>query len=233
MTASGDSINNPHDRFTRRVLGDIDNVRALIEWRMPDRVLAVLRLDTIRPASQSFVDELLRVGLSDLVFEIGLAGGNEAYVVFLFEHKSSPDRMTPFQVLRYIVQINEQRVRLGEPLCCVIPLVLYHGPESWNTSRTMRELVGAPSELEDYVPEFGLPLADLSVCSDEELRQESLFLAYMSLLKYIMRDELPERLPEILGVFRRMLPPATAFESLVTILRYLVGQRHFALLAII
>lgn len=36
MTASGDSINNPHDRFTRRVLGDIDNVRALIEWRIPD-----------------------------------------------------------------------------------------------------------------------------------------------------------------------------------------------------
>ncbi len=223
MATDDDSVHNPHDRFTRRILSDLENVRELVAWRMPAEVLAVLNLDSIRPINQSFVNKLLREGMSDLVFEIELAHGSQAYVVFLFEHKSAPDATTPFQVLRYMVHINEQRLRTGEPLCCVIPLVLYHGRERWNTARTTRELIDAPDALKAYIPTFVLPLLDLSVCSDQELRQESLFLAYMSLLKYIQRDELPERLPEILGLIRRLLPPATALESLETVLRYLVS----------
>jgi len=216
-----DSINNPHDRFVRRFLGDTDQVRDFVRWQLPPDVLADLNLSSIRPSSESFVDNTLREGLSDLVFDVKLSSGADAYVVLLFEHKSTAERRTVFQVLRYIVGINDQRERNKQPLCCVIPLVLYHGRGRWNVARTMRELIDSPESLRCYIPDFTLPLLDLSQCSDEELRGESVFLAYMSLLKYIKRDELPDRLPEILGLFRKLLPPATALESFETILRYL------------
>ncbi|QDV66580.1 putative transposase [Rosistilla carotiformis] len=220
---SDDAVNNPHDRFVRRFLGEIDQVRQLVLWRLPPEVVAELDLDTIAPAKQSFVDQTLRESLSDLVFEVALAGGGEALVVLLFEHKSSPDAMTSFQVLRYIFGVLDQRQRDSLPLRCVIPIVLYHGVRPWNVARSLPELIDAPASLQPYVPSFTMPLIDLSCCTDEELRTESLFFAYMSLLKYIGRDELPERLPELLRLFRRLLPPATGLASLETILRYLVS----------
>ena len=89
--------------------------------------------------------------------------------------------------------------------------------------RTLRELIDVPEPLRSYITKFAMPLIDLSQCSDEGLRGESLFFAYMLLLKFIQQDELPERLSGILGLFRRLLPPATGLESLETILRYLVS----------
>ncbi|WP_417732163.1 Rpn family recombination-promoting nuclease/putative transposase [Rosistilla oblonga] len=216
-----ESIHNPHDRFVRRLLGELDRVRDLVRWQLPAEVLAELDLESIRPAKESFVDIALREGLSDLVFDVKLSRGDDAFVVLLFEHKSTADPQTIFQVLRYIVGINDQRLRSGQPLCCVIPLVFYHGRSPWNVARTMQELVESPEPLRGFVPSFAMPLLDLSQCSDEELRGESVFLAYMALLKYIKRDELPERLPEILELFRKLLPPATALQSFETILRYI------------
>ena len=45
-------------------------------------------------------------------------------VYILFEHKSYADRLTSFQLLRYLVRIWERMLRQGEPLAPVIPLVL-------------------------------------------------------------------------------------------------------------
>lgn len=131
--------------------------------------------------------------------------------------------MTPFQVLRYIVEICQERHRNGEPLCCVIPIVLYHGTRPWRVARSIEELVDVPDSLKSYIPQFSLPLIDLSECSDDELRGKSIFLATMMLLKYIKRDELAAHLPGILKLHYQLLPPATALESLEVVLRYLVN----------
>lgn len=218
-----DAVNNPHDRFVRRFLGEAEQARQLIQWQLPPEVVAKLDLDTITPSKQSFIDQTLRESLSDLVFEIRLADDGEALVVLLFEHKSTPDAMTSFQVLRYIVGVLDQRQRDGKPLCCVIPLILYHGAKPWNVARTLPDLVDPPELLRSYVPAFTMPLVDLSCCTDKELRTESLFFANMTLLKYIQRDELAERLPNLLRLFRKLLPPATGLSSLEAIIRYLVS----------
>lgn len=208
------SLNNPHDRFVRRFLTDLAQARELIQWRLPSDVLVELNLDTIQPAKQSFISQTLRESLSDLVFDVQLNHGGSALDVFLFEHKSTPDEMTAFQVLRYIVEICDEQRRNSQPLSCVIPFVLYHGPRPWRVARSVPELVDVPHSLKKYVPQFQMQLIDLSECTDEELRGESIFLATMTLLKYIQRDELPERLPGILNLLQKLLPPATALQTL-------------------
>lgn len=217
-------IKNPHDRFIRHFLAQIDQVRELVQWQLPADVLQELDLTSITPMKGTFVSRLLREHLSDLVFNVRLTQDDgEALVVLLFEHKSSPDEMTAFQVLRYIVEISHERQRNGHPLCCVIPIVLYHGPQPWNVARTVPELVRVPESLKPFVPQFSLSLIDLSQSSEDDLRQESLFLATMTLLKYILTDELPLRLPDVLRLYRQLLPPATALESLETVLRYIAS----------
>ncbi|MCA9162221.1 MAG: Rpn family recombination-promoting nuclease/putative transposase [Planctomycetales bacterium] len=216
-----DYLGNPHDRFTRHMLANLDNVRELVRRALPGEVVEQLDLASLRPAKQSFVDQTLRSSHTDLVFETQLANGAEAFVVLLLEHKSSPDELTAFQVLRYIVRLGEERLRNKQPLCPVLPIVLYHGPRPWNAARSVRELVGGPAAFLEFVPDFTLPLVDLSQWSDDELREESLFMAYMSLLKYIHDDSLPARLVEFFRLLRRLLPPASGMECLEAVLRYL------------
>ncbi len=219
-----ESINNPHDRFVRRLLSDTDHVRELVSWQLPEAVVEVLDVDSIKPVKESYIDSTLREGVSDLVFEIKLVGGHDAYVVMVFEHKSTPDELTVFQVLRYMVQLNDQRLRQGEPLACVIPMVLYHGRRPWNAATRMNELLDVPDSLRCYVPDFTMAMLDLSRIPDEELRRESLFMAYMSLLKYIQRDELPEQLPAILEMIHKLLQPSTALQNMETVIRYLASS---------
>ncbi len=218
-----DSIANPHDRFIRHFLGEVEQVRELIAWQLPAEVIDELDLTSIEPTKQTFVNRLLREQLSDLVFQIRLSSGQQGLVVLLFEHKSNPDEMTPFQVLRYIVEICFERVRNGQPLCCVIPIVLYHGERPWTVARTVDQLVDVPDALKRYVPQFTLPLIDLSQRSDDELRGESLFLVTMQLLKYIKREDFPSQLPQILSLYRKLLSPASALEGLEAVLRYIIS----------
>jgi hypothetical protein len=62
---------------------------------------------------------------------VSLHDGQIAYVYFLFEHKSYPDRLVALQLLRYLARFWEQQVSAGQfPLPPIMPLVVYHG-ERW------------------------------------------------------------------------------------------------------
>lgn len=54
--------------------------------------------------------------------------------------------------------------------------------------------------LAGHLPGYRYLLADLSAYSDEELSGGFLLQAVLLVMKYIFRDELPERLPSILGL---------------------------------
>jgi len=155
-----DPINNPHDRFVRFMLGRPETAISYLKRHLPPDCVSQLELAGLRPVSQSFVDQTLRESFSDLVFEVPLVAGGSAMVVILFEHKSYPDPMTAFQVLRYQVRVLERRARDGLPLCCVIPLVLYHGEQRWNVARTLTDLIAVPGPLRRFIPQFELPLLD-------------------------------------------------------------------------
>ncbi|MCA9222172.1 MAG: Rpn family recombination-promoting nuclease/putative transposase, partial [Planctomycetales bacterium] len=55
-----DYLGNPHDRFTRHMLANLDNVRELVRRALPGEVVEQLDLASLRPAKQSFVDQTLR-----------------------------------------------------------------------------------------------------------------------------------------------------------------------------
>lgn len=191
--------------------------------RLSPEIVRQLDLRELRALPQSFIDETLREGLSDLVFEVPLVQGGNALAVILFEHKSHPDRLTAFQILRYIVRILEQRLRDGLPLCCVIPLVLYHGEQPWTVARSMHELIQVPEPLREFVPSFTLSLLDLSQLPDKELRGNTISFVLLSVLRYSCHETIAERLEEVFRIVSSGLHRDTALQMIEAIMRYVVN----------
>lgn len=95
-----DDISNPHDRFVKLTFGQIPTARNFFAQHLPAEVVQELDLESLELSKDSFIDVQLKGSYSDLVFTARLTSNADLVVYVLFEHKSRPDRMTPFQLLR-------------------------------------------------------------------------------------------------------------------------------------
>ena len=221
LAMSDDKIPNPHDRFFKSSFSDLALAKDFLRNFLPSGVIACLDLESLEITQDSFVDEQLRSSQSDLLYQVSMESGDTGWVYLLFEHKSYQDPLVPFQLLRYMVRIWERQVREQLPLAPIIPMILYHGQSAWTSPRSMRDVVRAPDELIGYVPTFASHLFDLSQYSDDELRGNADLKASLLLLKYILSDELPQRLPGLLQLFADLHRQRSGLERLKTVLVYL------------
>ena len=74
------------------------------------------------------------------------------------------------------------------------------------------------------IPDCVYYLIDLSGYRDEELQGAVMLQTALLTLKYIFRDDLRERLPEILGLLRDLEQSSSGLDYVITLLRYLAQQ---------
>jgi predicted transposase/invertase (TIGR01784 family) len=192
----------PHNNLFHYALSHAQAARDLIQTHLPADLVQVLDLDSLELQKDSFVDDKLRDSYSDLLYSVKLADQEgkpaEGQVYLLFEHKSQSDLMTCFQLLRYIVRIWEQRLRNGQSLCPVFPLVVYHGQEAWSAPVSLEEFIGGPSRLFEYGVRLAYPVLDIGRIPDESLATEPFLQSVLGLLKYSRRRDFEERLEFLL-----------------------------------
>jgi len=197
----------PHNNLFRFSLSQIPTVRSLIETQFPSRVVEELMLDTLALEKDSFIDPQLRESYSDLLFSVMLRNprfqNERALVYILFEHKSHSDRLTAFQMLKYIVRIWEQGLRNNLPLCPILPFVVYHGDDPWNAPKRIEDLIPAPEAFGEFSVRFGFPLLDLSQTDDDRLIGEPFLQCVLRLLKY---GRSPKLLMELKNIFQLLTP---------------------------
>lgn len=208
------AFTDPHDRFFRFSFSELEVPRSLLAEHLPAEVARCVDLSSLRLVDGSFVDDELRRSQSDLLFECDLrqeakghGEGTEpqsVLVYLLLEHKSYPDPYTAFQLLKYVVRILERRRREGLPLCCVVPMVVYHGDQPWNAARSLSELINVPEAFRVYVPSFSFELFELGKIPDARLGGEAFSRATLLLLKYAQRSDLLSALRMILESLRPM-----------------------------
>ena len=178
----------PHNNFFHYALSHAHAARDLIQTHLPLNLVQLLDLHSLELQKDSFIDEDLRQSFSDLLYSVQLAGANdppiEGQVYLLFEHKSQSDPMTCFQLLRYIVRIWEQRLRKGQSLCPVFPLVIYHGQEAWSAPVRLEELIGGPDVLFEHGVRMAYPVVDIGQIPDELLATDPFLQSVLGLLKY-------------------------------------------------
>src|SRR5688572_15714670 len=69
---------HPHDGLFKHVVGRPDQAAALFRCELPVNVVEAIDWSTLAPAPTNVVDELLRQGHRDLLFQARLHGGTRA-----------------------------------------------------------------------------------------------------------------------------------------------------------
>ncbi|RLT42519.1 MAG: Rpn family recombination-promoting nuclease/putative transposase [Chloroflexi bacterium] len=216
-------ISNPHDRYFREIFSDPVVAQDLLRNYLPAAVVESLDLTTLVLQKESFIDEDLRQHFTDLLYTVQQKNGAPAHVYILFEHKSYPDRLTSFQLLRYLVRIWERMLRQGEPLTPIIPLVFYHGVTEWNAPRSFADLLPAAEGLAAYAPHFHYELLDLSAIPEQQIKGEVLLRAVLLAFRSVLRPHVGVRLLDIVRLLSELTPERSALQYIETLLRYLVA----------
>jgi predicted transposase/invertase (TIGR01784 family) len=177
------------DRLFRRLFGDADAAADLARNALPQELLRRIDLDSAELIEGSFVDEQLRGHQTDLLVRFRSSGGREIYVYVLVEHKSSPDRWAPLQMLRYVVRVYQElldkatgRSRLPE----VVPLLLYHGSRRWRYALSLESHIEGKREY-GHIPRFTPILYDLRNVRRERVSGAVHTAVGLLCLKYIQR----------------------------------------------
>ncbi|MGE0085958.1 MAG: Rpn family recombination-promoting nuclease/putative transposase [Desulfococcaceae bacterium] len=229
---------HPHDRFFKELFSRPEVSRDFLINYLPGEITEILDLSSLELTKDTFIDKELREHFSDMLCKMKLKSGGAVYVYALLEHKSRPERLTSFQVLRYMVKIWERDIRIYRQkrkqmkkkgvtlpvfhLSPIIPAVIYHGAEKWNISPDFRELFQTHPAMDGFIPDFSHLLFDISHYDDDEIKGMVMLRVGLLMMKYIFRDDLAENLPGILSLLRDLAGKRTGLEYLETVAIYLV-----------
>ncbi len=217
---------NPHDRFFKETFGHPQVAADFLRSYLPQQVTAVLDLDTLELEKETFIDQELRQHSSDLICRAKTVDGMPVYAYLIFEHKSYPDPLALFQLLRYLVRKLERLIARGEGIRPVICVLLYHGEEGWRWGDRLSGLYVGPDELRPFWPELQVQVFDFSAYSETEIRGALLLRATLLLMQSVFRPDLLERLPAILELIRELTEEHKTLEYVEIAVRYLFATSN-------
>lgn len=167
-------IENPHDKFFKETFEDLTVARDFLNHYLPTELMHQVDVQSLEPQKDSFINEKLEEGFSDLLFKANKQG-EERYYYFLFEHKSYPSKDIILQLLKYMTEIwiAKTKKENNYELPIIIPLVIYHGKSRWNEPICLSEMIQGdtkiPKQLRKFIPDFEYLLFDFSYMTDEEI----------------------------------------------------------------
>lgn len=189
--------------------------------------MTLTALDTLEICKDTFVEKDLKEFYFDLLYKVELAG-DAGYIYILFEHKSFRDKLTPLQLLEYMLKIwrlGLQQNRSGR-LPIIIPLVLYHGPSGRKqVDHRFASLLSGPTEaLAAYIPDFSYVLYDLTQFSDEQIKGTVMARVAMLLFKHIFDPQVRDKLPAVLSLLVDLSEKQTVPQYFETVFRYIINN---------
>lgn len=165
----------PHDALFKATFSVPGRAAELLRVALGPELAARIDWSSLAAENASFIDEALRSQQADLLFTVRL-GERTICPYLLLEHKSTPERWTGFQVLKYVLRIWDSRLTFDPKLTALPPvltIVLYNGERSWTFASDFLSLVDIPPGAEflrAFNPQFRFVFVDLSTLDGEALR---------------------------------------------------------------
>ncbi|MFK3882266.1 Rpn family recombination-promoting nuclease/putative transposase [Pantoea agglomerans] len=180
----------PHDATFRQFLTHPDVARDFMQIHLPEKLLKICDLTTLKLESGSFVEDDLRQYFSDVLYSLRTSTG-DGYIHVLIEHQSTPDRHMAFRLIRYAVAAMQRHLEAGhKKLPLVIPVLFYTGkrtPYPWST-RWFDEFDDPVVAESLYRRAF--PLVDITVIPDDEIMTHRSMAALTLLQKHIHQRDI-------------------------------------------
>jgi len=157
-----------HDRGYKLLFSDPTLVEELLRGFLPGTWTDRLDFTTLERVGKSFVSDDLRERHSDLIWRLRLRGEGEGwvYLYLLLEFQSTSDHFMALRLSTYVGLLLEEIVRKeklkpGDRLPAVLPLVLYNGERRWRAPLRLESLfVPLPAPLRRYLPRLTYHLLD-------------------------------------------------------------------------
>jgi predicted transposase/invertase (TIGR01784 family) len=224
-------IQNPHDKFFKKTFGNVAVAKDFLNNYLPQKIMGIIDIETLEPQKDSYIDEEFKEGFSDLLFRANI-NKREGYLYLLFEHKSYPSRDVAFQLLKYMVKVWNTRVGETGQLPIVIPLVVYHGKESWNIKPSLGKMISGydelPQDIRTLVPDYQYLLFDLSRFTDEEIKGAVITRITVMIMRDIQRKGIGaiwEIILEAVALLQKLENKETGLEYFEILMKYVFSAR--------
>lgn len=229
-----DIIEQAHDKLFKETFGNIEIAKDFMSEYLPTTIQDIIDLDTLEPQKDSLINQELQEVFSDLLFRVDI-NNKEGYIYFLFEHKSYKDKLAIFQLLRYMVEIWESKVKKenNNELPIIIPLLIYHDKGHWNIKTRLSEMIPGyeelPEDIRKYIPDYEYLVYDLTQYKDEDIKLESMtriILKIMRDVRYADKNKIIDILEEGFKLLDEVIEKDTITHYIESCLRYILSVRN-------
>lgn len=226
-------VQTPHDKFFKETFGKVDIAKDFLNNYLPESIMNIIDINTLQPQKDSFIDKELKEIFADILFRVDI-NNKEGYIYFLFEHKSYISKNISFQLLKYMLEIWETKVKnkKTDELPIIIPLVIYHGKDKWCISRTLGEMIKGYGELpinvQRYMPNYEYLLYDISKYKDEEIKGEVQLRIMLTIFRDIFTKDNKDLIETILKSIEYLMEledKQSGIEYFETLMRYIFSSR--------
>lgn len=186
--------------------------------------------DKLELEKESFIDKAMKESFSDLLFSTEI-DGRKGYTYFLFEHKSYPDKTVAFQLLKYMAEIwnTKMKKEIMDQVSLIIPLVIYHGSSGWNIERTLSDMIAGYEDFPPAIRKFSLDyeylIYNITNYTDEEIKGEARVRILLTMFRGVRKAESVEELLEIIDksvtYLQELDDKQTGMEYFETFMRYI------------
>jgi predicted transposase/invertase (TIGR01784 family) len=158
----------PHDWFFKQMFSNPKSLQTVLDLFIPTLAtkldlssITLLNTEKFTKKSQKF--------MLDLLFSCKI-NNEDAFVRFVFEHKSYVDKTLPIQLLYYNAVIWEETIKQKEYYPPIINIVFYHGKREWDIPTDLPAV--KDKDLQEYTQKLKYLLIDLNRISDKELKNK-------------------------------------------------------------
>lgn len=124
------NVNTPHDKFFKESMKTKAIARSFLQAHVPESIQNRIDFESLQPTDQEYIDTEMKASFSDVVYQCEI-DNKPAFLYFLIEHQSTPDKLLAFRLLYYIFQLMKRHLDQGnDQLPIVLPMCIYHGDES-------------------------------------------------------------------------------------------------------
>ena len=169
----------------------------------------------------------------DVIWRVPTECGGDVYLYLMLEFQSQIDWWMPVRIQVYAGLlwqqiIDEMRLKPGDRLPPVLPVVLYNGDKAWNAPTGTMELVALPSDLPlwHWQPQIRYHLVDEKALPGSELeRRDSLVALLFRLEAAPGPADLVDLVDEIIGWFRQHPDYETLKQLFTEIVGYALSEQ--------
>lgn len=186
-----EKVDNPHDKIFKKMFGDIEVATDFLKNYLPKELLEITDLNSITYEKETHVSKELKEYFLDILFKTKISG-EEAYIYFLFEHKSYKDKKAPIQMLEYIINIWNLKIK-NNKVPVVIPLLIYHDKDKWIVDKNLINMVEGveklPKNILKYIPNYEYILYDIpNYFESEQVRGSDLLKFILKIFAYAKKE---------------------------------------------